>query len=183
MEPNESFKFYGNYDVSNIKKIIEDNGLDWDKNTTRQTRCFEMTNTKTIPIIYDDNFFVTNFTPVYTENFSLFEKELANISDSIKLFLNGEGYVLRAMLVKLLKKRSIPTHIDSANETLKKSKRIHIPIVTNPECIFTVGDDSINMKVGEIWEMNNDKMQHSVHNNGDEDRIHLIVDWVEKTPE
>ena len=66
---------------------------------------------------------------------------------------------------------------------LKKSKRIHIPIVTNPECIFTVGDNSINMKVGEIWEMNNDKMQHSVHNNGDEDRIHLIIDWVEKTPE
>jgi hypothetical protein len=38
------------------------------------------------------------------------------------------------------------------------------------------------MKVGEIWEMNNDKLSHSVVNDGDEDRIHLIIDWCEKTP-
>jgi hypothetical protein len=39
------------------------------------------------------------------------------------------------------------------------------------------------MKEGEIWEVNNDKKKHSVHNNGDEDRVHLLIDWVEKTPE
>jgi hypothetical protein len=30
--------------------------------------------------------------------------------------------------------------------------------------------------------MNNDKKEHSVHNDGNEDRIHLIIDWCEKNP-
>ena len=85
--------------------------------------------------------------------------------------------------VKLFKKTEIPTHVDWANETLKVARRIHIPIITNPDCIFIVGDDSINLKEGEIWEVNNDKKKHSVHNNGDEDRVHLLIDWMEKTPE
>jgi hypothetical protein len=183
MEANETFKFYGNYNVSNIKKIILDGNLDWNKFTSRQRMCSDMKNTQTIPIVFDSNFFVTNFNPVYTENYSFFENELNNISEIIKKITDSKGYLLRAILVKLFKKTDIPTHIDWANETLKVSRRIHVPIITNPDCIFIVGEDSINMKEGEIWEMNNDQLKHSVHNNGDEDRIHLIIDWMEKTPE
>ena len=56
-------------------------------------------------------------------------------------------------------------------------KRCHLA-TTNEECFFTVGDDKRNLKLGEIWEINNDKKTHGVSNNGDEDRIHLIVDWI-----
>lgn len=183
MEANETFKFYGNYDVSNIKKIIEENNLDWNKFTNRQRSCTDMKNTQTIPIVFDSKFFTANLTPVLTENYTFFENELNNISEIIKQFTDGKGYLLRAILVKLLKKTDIPTHIDWANETLKFVRRIHIPIITNPDCIFTVNEDSINMKEGEIWEMNNGQLKHSVHNNGEEDRVHLIIDWMEKTPE
>jgi hypothetical protein len=31
------------------------------------------------------------------------------------------------------------------------------------------------MKAGELWEINNHQL-HSVENNGEEDRIHLIID-------
>jgi len=183
METTESFKFYGLYDISKIKNIIIDNNLDWNEFTLRQRACTDMVNTQTIKIIYDDNFFGTNFNPVITENYELFREELDNISEIIKKFTNGKGYLLRAILTKLYKHKDIPKHVDTANSTFTYSRRIHIPITTNPECIFTVGNESINMKEGEIWEMNNDKLEHSVQNNGDEDRIHLIIDWCEKTPD
>jgi hypothetical protein len=49
--------------------------------------------------------------------------------------------------------------------------------VTNEKCIFEVDNEEINMKMGEIWEIDNFNKEHSVVNNGDMDRIHLIVDW------
>lgn len=183
MELNETFLFYGNYDVTNIKKILESGLVSWDEFTIRQKACTDMKDTQTIPIVYDENFFSTNFNPVYTNNFDFFKEDIEKISEIIKTKTNGQGYLLRAILTKLYKKTSIPKHIDIANQTFKLSRRIHIPIITNSECIFIVGEHSINMKEGEIWEMNNDKQEHSVHNNGDEDRIHLIIDWCEKTPD
>ena len=180
MKTDDRFKFYGQYDVTNLKKILETPALNWDEYTDRQRACTDMTNTKTIPIIFEDDFFSTNFYPVKRKNFPIFEKELDNIIDSIKTELSPNGYLLRALFVKLLRKTKIPTHVDKANKTFQFSNRIHIPIVTNPNCIFTVGDESIHMKEGEIWEINNDKQPHSVINDGDEDRIHLIFDWCEK---
>ena len=183
MESNDRFKLYGTYDVTNIKNIITDNNLDWDEFTIRQRACTDMVNTKTIQIVYDEDFFSTNFEPVYSKNYELFKNELDKLSEIIKSQTDGKGYLLRAILTKLAKKKDIPKHVDVANETFKLSRRVHIPIITNPDCIFTVGDESINMKEGEIWEMNNDKQEHSVQNNGDTDRVHLIIDWCEKTPD
>jgi hypothetical protein len=60
-------------------------------------------------------------------------------------------------------------------------RRIHIPIQTNEDCFFTVGDDKRNLRLGELWEINNDKQKHSVDNFGNTDRIHLIVDWIEES--
>jgi aspartyl/asparaginyl beta-hydroxylase (cupin superfamily) len=60
--------------------------------------------------------------------------------------------------------------------SLEFCNRTHIPIKTNDNVLFTVAGETINMKEGEIWEFNNQKY-HSVHNNGDEDRWHLIIDY------
>ena len=54
-------------------------------------------------------------------------------------------------------------------------KRTHIPIITNSEVTFTVGGETKFLKEGEIWEINNTK-EHSVDNNSDIDRIHLLID-------
>jgi hypothetical protein len=94
---------------------------------------------------------------------------------------NEEGKIMRAILVKLTSKKSIRPHVDTVGLSLVLCRRIHIPIQTNEECFFTVGDDKRNLKLGEIWEINNDKKLHSVDNLGDTDRIHLIVDWVEES--
>jgi len=43
--------------------------------------------------------------------------------------------------------------------------------------IFTVGGESKNLEEGYIWEIKNTEKIHSVINNGQIDRIHLIIDW------
>ena len=58
-----------------------------------------------------------------------------------------------------------------------KCHRIHVPIITNDEVVFSVGGEELNMREGEMWEINNATL-HAVENRSEQDRIHLIVDWV-----
>jgi len=55
--------------------------------------------------------------------------------------------------------------------------RLHIPIFTNDKCYFKLDDNVVNMKEGYLYEINN-LMEHSAANEGDCDRIHLIVDII-----
>ena len=55
--------------------------------------------------------------------------------------------------------------------------RIHVPITTNPRVRFMIGGRPYQFKVGEAYEINNQK-QHSVANKGKEDRITFIFDYV-----
>jgi hypothetical protein len=180
MNPTETFFLHGEIDVTPILKIIEDNNLNWDEYTARQKKYnSDHAFTKTIPIIFDKslNFNHTKIMP--TEYYPLFEKELNFLEEKIKLSTNENGKIMRALLVKLAAKKSIVPHVDWG-VSFKICRRIHVPIQTNEGCFFIVGDDRRHLKKGELWEINNDKKMHSVENNGDEDRIHLIVDWIEE---
>ena len=70
----------------------------------------------------------------------------------------------------------IDTHKDFGKQ-LESGHRIHIPVITNESVLFTIGNETINMKQGEIWEINNQE-EHSVVNDSIFDRIHLIIDWI-----
>ena len=70
--------------------------------------------------------------------------------------------------------KDIPKHLD-AGDILMYAHRCHIPIITNNDVLFTVDNETIIMKQGEIYEINNSKL-HSVNNNGNTNRYHLIVD-------
>ena len=85
------------------------------------------------------------------------------------------------MFVNLPPKKQINPHVDLLLFA-SKFDRFHIPVITNDDCIFTVGDESKNLKVGELWEINNDKFIHSVYNGGEADRVPIILDWERKTP-
>ena len=79
------------------------------------------------------------------------------------------------IIVKLLANKEISEHMDE-DGMYKYAHRIHIPIVTNEGCIFTIGGEKIRMAAGEMVEINN-TIPHSVVN-GDTNRIHLIVDII-----
>ncbi len=55
--------------------------------------------------------------------------------------------------------------------------RLHIPITTNPDVRFVVAGRRVLMAPGECW-YNDFTQLHSVHNDGDGDRVHLTIDCV-----
>lgn len=182
MNYTETFLLHGKIDVETILKIVNDNNLDWDEFTDRQNKFnTEHVHTKTIPIIFDKSFNFNHLKIIPTNHYILFENEISRIEEVIRTNTNEEGKIMRALLVKLTSGKSIRPHIDTVGFSLVICRRIHIPIQTNDNCFFSVGNDRRNLKIGEMWEINNDKQEHSVENLGDTDRIHLIIDWVEKS--
>jgi Aspartyl/Asparaginyl beta-hydroxylase len=53
--------------------------------------------------------------------------------------------------------------------------RIHIPIQTNDKVIFTVNQKPLTMREGECWYADFN-LPHFVSNDGETDRIHLVID-------
>ena len=49
-----------------------------------------------------------------------------------------------------------------------------------PEPVMLLHKEIKNIKEGEVVEIDNDNKYHSVQNNSDIDRIHLLVDWLDK---
>lgn len=162
--------------VDSIRSKIKDS--DWDVFVERQKKSFTHRLTKTIPIIFDKTFNFQHLNAHYTENYDLFKSEISTIDDEIKKNVGVEGYIMRAILVLLPKNSKIPPHVDIVGKSLEIGRRCHIAIQTNENCFFTVGNETKNLKCGEIWEIDNCGREHSVSNLGDTDRIHLIVDWV-----
>jgi aspartyl/asparaginyl beta-hydroxylase (cupin superfamily) len=169
-----NFKYLGNLNIKNIKKnVLDIPEEEWNKFEFRQKTYEVHKNTRTIPIIFDIDSRSTN--PTYLSNSELYKEELNYLKN---LFLNklGNGFIIRAILVKLKNNSLINPHIDSGH-SLSISNRMHIPVITNEKVFFQVGDEIKIFKEGEIWEINNTGKLHSVENNSNEDRVHLIIDW------
>ena len=86
------------------------------------------------------------------------------------------GTIIRAMAAKLLAGGKITPHVDS-HPSFHRSHRIHVPITTNPRVRFMIDGRPHQLKVGQAYEINNQK-NHSVMNKGTEDRITFIFDYM-----
>ena len=165
-------KFLKSNDLKDILKNISDS--DWEEYTFRQKNFSNHIHTRTIPIIFNEDF--RSQSPTKTNWYPLFEeclKEL-NIMCNKKY---GNGFFVRSFLVKLLPRTIIPKHIDSGGG-LEPCNRVHIPIITNEKIKFIVGNQKKYLREGEIWEVNNTGKEHSVLNDSDESRVHLICDFI-----
>ena len=170
-----NFNYIDKLDVAGFADKIKKINI-WDNYKFRQETYEAHQYTKTIPLVFDEDFRHTN--PTYHKTYFLFEKELKDI-ENIFIKKLGDGYTIRAILVSLLANKSIPEHIDGG-DSLHFCKRVHIPITTNDKVFFKVGEEIKNIKTGEMWEINNSNKTHSVKNLSKEDRVHLIIDWVLK---
>jgi hypothetical protein len=110
------------------------------------------------------------------ENYDIFSAYIEEIVLAASKHL-GEVYTQQAMLAKLTAGTVIPTHMDKGPLTAK-THRIHVPVLTNEECIFSVGNESMNLKPGQIWLIDNVNRYHGVENTGNSDRVHLIIDAI-----
>jgi hypothetical protein len=82
----------------------------------------------------------------------------------------------RSRLMGLGPGADVPQHID-IHYYWRTHWRIHIPVITNSEVSFTCGDETVRMAAGECWVFDSFRM-HSVHNGGDQQRVHLVLDTV-----
>jgi hypothetical protein len=176
LERNINYKYLGELDVINISNKIYSNNLDWEDYKFRQERYKDHSETRTIPIIWSENFkeFKT-WEPYY----SIFREDLGLVEKFINSHLCSTGKMMSAILINLPAGKSIGRHRDSnpVGNRFNRCHRIHIPVITNNECFFEIDDELKVMKEGEAWEINNVRKLHSVYNNGETDRIHLLIDW------
>ena len=188
MNFNGNFRKIGTHDISELReKILRFTDEEWDKESWRQKHYDVHKFTHTISLIFDRDFRHKN--PTALPEYELFRDSIKPILKKINDYYNqslkykrlkkkyGDGYVIRINLVKLdASGGDIDAHVDNLF-TLSHSHRIHIPIITNDEVKFFISDEVKNLKAGEIWEINNREM-HSVVNDGDNCRVHMIIDWV-----
>ena len=114
--------------------------------------------------------------PDFLEFYFELQNELKPLVDYVAGYYQNNGFIVRLVLAKLLAGGKIPHHTD-AGFSLLNCHRVHIPIITNDEVAFFVGGEEKNMQLGEFWEINN-SVDHAVENRSDEDRIHIIIDWM-----
>jgi aspartyl/asparaginyl beta-hydroxylase (cupin superfamily) len=171
----KNFKYIGKVKINNFKnKINNFNNELWNYFDFRQ-KTFEVhKETKTIPLIFDTDFRLNN--PTYLDEQKTFKDEFKIIENKLKK-IYGKGFIIRAILVLLKSNSQINRHIDTG-KSLSICHRIHIPIITNKDVLFEIDNEIKNLKEGEMWEINNSEKMHSVVNNSNADRIHLIVDWI-----
>jgi hypothetical protein len=176
-----NFTFFGNVDIKTFKKKILDFSEEiWEENKQRQSYHKTLNETQFIPLMWDSKTISQLVQGKKTKYYDIldFEKIKDNIELKINSELNCNGVIFRAILARVGPDIKIPEHIDGPKSNDYRRK-IHIPIVTNDMVFFTVDGEEKNLKEGEIWEVDVSKL-HSVHNKGEENRVHLIVMYNEK---
>jgi hypothetical protein len=132
--------------------------------------------TRTIPFIW-------SIPQAFSDNDYTIHTQLMNrnceISILIKPYYNFlenffGGECIRVFLAQLRPFKNIGRHVD-CNDTLTKVHRCHLPILTNNNVIFGIGNADFNLKEGILYEVNNID-PHYVNNNSNENRVHLIMD-------
>lgn len=177
IENDTPYKTIGNFDISTIKEeVLNLTEEDWNLDVTRQT-IFKGVHAKT------QCYFIMGFPLDWEGRGYPSERKTANdrLYDAVKVIIDNlethfKGRVGRAIFTKLVPGGNIPKHRDGGYY-LMNSHRCHVPIITNENVLFHLQHETINMKAGTCYEINN-YGSHAVDNNSEEYRIHMIIDII-----
>ena len=175
MKENQAFNYLSLYqgfkELHTVTAQFDES--DWTKYQERKnTGGIASAYSDTIPLIYNPNDRASELT--FHEHFESFSSHLHGVADAVERHL-GKVTILQAMLTRLHAGSEIRRHKDRGQLTAK-THRIHVPIVTNPDCLFSIEDEVKHLGAGEIWVIDNVGRFHSVENKGTQNRIHLILD-------
>jgi len=171
-----NFKLLGIFDSSKILKKLKTLSEEvWNEYTFRQELFEEFHGqTLTIPLLYDEDY--THNMGKKSKFYEMFEDDVIELNKTYRSIMGKDGVIIRIEIVKMPPHTKIKRHKDMT-ESFKFDNRTHIPIQTNEKVIFYVGGEEKNMKLNEIWEINNGFKLHGVTNDSDYNRIHMIIDW------
>ena len=86
-----------------------------------------------------------------------------------------ECVVNAARLMRLMPGSTIKEHSDYDLSLEDGNARLHVPITTNSGVTFRLNGQRVDMQAGECWYLRLSD-PHSVVNNGEEERVHLVID-------
>jgi len=175
MKESESFKFLGETPsftslLSEVSLLSEEDWIRYRERKRRGGAAAERTDT--IPLIYDPTQSINSH--IVHHKYETFSPYIGLIMDLVNESL-GTTSIKQAMITRLRSGSVIGRHKDKGPLTAK-THRIHVPVITNQQCLFTVDDEVRNLQAGEIWLIDNVGRYHSVENRGEQDRVHLIID-------
>ena len=168
--------------IEDIKTRIEEK--DWHVNSIRNTMG-NLEQTQSIILRYFDDYSkITDFSnsnwknivtnhELYEKYSDLIERSLKHISDNTDI--KFKEYI--CFFARLRPNGKVGQHIDSGN-FLESCHRIHIPIVTHPDCKYIIEDVDYHWEPGKVYEFDNTRM-HGVDNRNDQWRIHLMFNLYE----
>lgn len=164
-----------------INQLIDDvNNFndEWKLDTSRQDKLATHKDTEMFQLKFMDYGWEVGQGNLSKDINKLKNNESQEIMENIYKHLENiyDAKVVRSEIIKMHGKSSIPSHIDSG-EFLYLGRRVHVPLVTNKDVIFTVLNHSLNMEIGKWYEINN-SLPHSVNNPTDTERVHIIIDLV-----
>jgi hypothetical protein len=164
------------YNVDHLVRYSASLNSEWFYDTSRQQTYKTHKDTQMFPIRFMDYEWNPGDPITILNKNNIIDIEAKEQLDSIinDLEKDYESKVVRIEFVRMPAQTSVRPHVDGG-DMLYLIRRCHLPMVTHEDVLFTVLDNTINMKVGSAYEINNG-MPHSVINKSGIDRIHLIID-------
>lgn len=165
--------------IEDIKNTIDDN--DWYQEDIRNT----MTNlekTQSILIRYFDDYSKVNEINwrSHVVNYSMHEKYKLLIDRVLTQITENTDIKIKEYLcffARLAPKAQVGQHNDGGN-FLETCHRIHIPIVTHPDCKYIIQNIEYHWKCGKVYEFDNTRL-HGVDNRSSNWRTHLMLNIYE----
>ena len=172
----ENLEKIGTIDISKIKILLNKYPELWKECNFRQNKFKVHKQTESIICIWSSS--INNVQIIkYEKTYKLFESFINELLGVLKTHFRWkkEIFIYKAMFANLKPKSQITPHVDMS-EILRKTQRIHVPILTDQDFVYTkIGGISYHLKPGTIYNFNNTKL-HSVENKSSKDRINFIID-------
>lgn len=131
-----------------------------------------------------EKYFDTCKTFFLVERFQIKDNELCKKFFDLSIDLTktlsdsfGMGSIYNIQFSLLPPLSSIKSHYDTGL-VFSLSHRVHLPIITNDQSFFKIGDQEFKFKVNQLVEINNKKIHSVVNKSETEKRVHLILDYL-----
>jgi Aspartyl/Asparaginyl beta-hydroxylase len=147
----------------------------WDANPHRQNKHIVHRQTRSIIFEWIDDGWLQGQKAVVT-HFAYPLPELTKAAYACAEALNAlyRGKVIRLMLTELVAHGKIARHADGGDGVVLVH-RCHVPVETNPGVQFIIDEIPHYLRPGKAYEFDNTR-RHSVVNESDRPRIHLMCD-------